>query len=104
MIGTLRRAGFSLDHAYRAQLTINSYIYGFTLHEVNWPFDSDDQPDVAATLGPQVSTKEYPYVAEMLGWIMENTRSRESDFYFGLDLILDGIEKLLASDRRRRAR
>jgi AcrR family transcriptional regulator len=94
LIGSLRRAGFSLDLAYTAQLTINSYIYGFTLHEVSWPFDSEEQLDVAADLGRQVSTETYPHLGEMLGWIMENTRSRESDFYFGLDLILDGIEKL----------
>ncbi len=103
VIGTLRRAGFSVELAYKAQLTINSYLYGFTLHEVSWPFDPEEQHDVAATLQPRVAADEYPYLTEMLGWIMKarvpnaarkDTVAYESDFEFGLDLILDGLEKL----------
>ncbi len=103
VIGTLRRAGFSVELAYKAQLTINSYLYGFTLHEVSWPFDPEEQHDVAATLQPRVAADEYPDLTEMLGWIMKarvpnaarkDVVTYESDFEFGLDLILDGLEKL----------
>ena len=103
LIGTFRRAGFSLEQAYRAELTINSYVYGFSLHEVSWPFDSQRQPEVAASLRPQVYAEEYPYLIEMLSWIMnaripdappQDAGAGESDFLFGLDLILDGLERL----------
>lgn len=102
VIRTLRAAGFSIELAFRAQLTISSYIYGFTLQEVSWPFDPEELPDVATALQPQVTRSEHPYLIEMMSWIMQ-TRVPNADrqravafapeFEFGLDLILDGLER-----------
>jgi AcrR family transcriptional regulator len=103
VIGTLRRAGFSNELAYKAQLAIDSYILGFTLQEVSWPFQPEEQRDLAATLGLQVAPDEYPYLAEMMNWISQTRVTHaakkdnvayESEFEFGLDLILDGLERL----------
>ncbi|MEM7357116.1 MAG: TetR/AcrR family transcriptional regulator C-terminal domain-containing protein, partial [Acidobacteriota bacterium] len=103
VIGTLRRAGFSIELAYRAQLTFSSYVYGFTLQEVNWPFDSQGLPDVVTDLQPRVPSKEYPYLSEMMTWLTEARSSQadpggasapESEFELGLDLVLDGLETL----------
>lgn len=103
MIGTLRRAGFSIEQAYKAQLTINSYVYGFVQQEIHWPFKPEEQSNVAATLQHQIPSDEYPYVTEMLGSIIETrlqeqaeneAGSYESDFEFGLDLLLDGLESI----------
>ena len=101
-IGTFRRAGFSIDLAYRAQLIIDSYVYGFTLHEASWPFTAEEQRDVAATLRPYVDPDEYPYLAEMMGFITTARTSKAAgkdavanEFDFGLDLILDSLAKLL---------
>ncbi len=92
--GTLRRAGFSIELAYRAFLTIESYIHGFTLQEVNCPFDAEERPDVAATLEPQIAVDEYPYLAEMIGLMMQKgAAGYESEFEFGVNLILDGLER-----------
>ncbi len=103
VIGTLRRAGFSIELAYKAQLTINSYVYGFVQQEIHWPFTPVEQSDVAAMLKPQVPVDEYPYLTEMLSSI-SNARLRgqgeneagayESDFGFGIDLLLDGLERI----------
>ena len=99
-IGTFRRAGFSINLAYRAQLIIDSYVYGFTLHEVNWPFTAEEQRDVAATLRPYVEPDEYPYLTEMMEFITtartgKDAVAYELEFDFGLDLILDSLAKLL---------
>ncbi len=99
-IGTFRRAGFSIDLAYRAQLIIDSYVYGFTLHEVSWPFTAEEQRDVAATLRPHVEPDEYPYLTEMMEFIATARTSKaavayELEFDFGLDLILGSLAKLL---------
>ena len=103
VIGTLRRAGFSIELAYRAQLTVSSYVYGLTLQEVSWPFDPDELPDVAATLQLRVAPDEYPHLSEMMDWItqarglnanLKGAVAYESEFEFGLDLILDGLERL----------
>jgi AcrR family transcriptional regulator len=103
VLGTLRRGGFSVDLAYRAQLAISSYVHGFTLQEINWPFEPKERHQVAETLQPQLTPDDHPHLIEMLGWIM---RTRDAlggakdgsayapDFEFGLDLILDGLERL----------
>ena len=79
----------------------DSYVYGFTLQEVSWPFDPEERPDVAATLQPQVAPDEYPNLTEMMRLMMraripsaarKGTVAYESEFEFGLDLILDGLE------------
>ena len=100
VIGTLRRAGFSIELAYKAQLAIESYIYGFTLQEVSWPFEPEEQRDLAAALQLQIAPDEYPYLTEMMNWIIQarvtqkDNMAYESEFEFGLDLILDGLERL----------
>lgn len=103
IIGTLRRAGFSIELAYKAQLAIDSFVYGFVLHEVTWPFDSEQQSDVAADLRTQVAFEKYPYLVEMLDSIVAMRRGQEgetgergydSDFKFGLRLLLDGLEMI----------
>ncbi len=108
-LGSLREAGFPIESAYRAFLTLDSYIYGFTLQEVNWAVRSEELPEVVEGLRPQIPARLYPNVTEVLSSITR-TRARRprskgtsassygSEFEFGLDLILDGLERLL--DRR----
>lgn len=102
VIRTLRRAGFSIELAFRAQLTISSYIYGFTLQEVSWPFDPEELPDTAAALQPQVTPNEHPHLIEMMSWIIKTrvpnagrkrAEAYASEFDFGLELVLDGLER-----------
>lgn len=101
VIGTLREAGFSIELAYKAQLAIESFVYGFVLQEVNWPFEPEEQSEVAANLKGWAPAQEYPYLAEMLDSIMTTRRHEQggletgayrSDFEFGLELLLDGLE------------
>jgi hypothetical protein len=49
VIGTLRRAGFSVEMAAHAYSLLDSYIYGFALQEAALPFDPDTVEDVAET-------------------------------------------------------
>jgi len=42
VLGSCRRAGFSVEMAAYAFSLIDSYIYGFVLQEVNLPFDDTD--------------------------------------------------------------
>lgn len=100
-LGVLREAGFSIKLAYNAFLTLDSYVYGFTLQEVNWAHGPEEVPSVIERLSPQVPVNEYPRVAEVMGFVMRSRTERagsaaayESEFEFGLDLILDGFEAL----------
>jgi AcrR family transcriptional regulator len=102
IVGVLRRAGFSNELAYRAQLTIESFVYGFVLHEVNWPFEPPEQGRVAEGLKAGLAAHSFPYLFDMLGWIAttRNTGPGEGgpveqyqgDFEFGATVILDGLE------------
>ncbi len=97
LIGTLRRAGFSLESAFRAQLTISSYVHGFAFQEVTWPFEAGELSEVATTLQPRVDAHRHPHLAEMMDWIIEsrsNGGGLNPEFEFGLELILDGLEAL----------
>jgi AcrR family transcriptional regulator len=100
VLGILRAGGFPLELAYDAFLTLDSYVYGFTLQEVNWPYEAQELPAAVERLSPQVPAGEYPRVAEMLDFARRprpggTAAAYESEFAFGLDLILDGLERAL---------
>jgi AcrR family transcriptional regulator len=109
VLGALRGAGFSVALAYSAFLTIDSYIYGFVLQEVWWPFSHDERPEVIDALRPAISPTEYPHLVEVMNLVMAQTSppdrdltavasSYDADFSFGLDLILDGLARALGAD------
>ncbi|MDO8307198.1 MAG: TetR/AcrR family transcriptional regulator [Actinomycetota bacterium] len=92
-LGRLREGGFSIEHALDAWNTLDSHLYGFTLQELNLPFDADDAPRVSAEVLPQISLDEFPHVTEVISHVM--TSGRREEFTLGLDLILDGLERAL---------
>ena len=53
VIGSLRRAGFSVAIAAHAFSLLDAYVYGFALQEANLPFDSETAPDVAEAIMAQ---------------------------------------------------
>ena len=92
-LGRLREGGFSIEGALDAWNTLDSHLYGFTLQELNLPFEVDEAPQISAEVLGQLSADTFPYVAEIIGHVMAS--GRHEDFTFGLDLILDGLERLL---------
>jgi AcrR family transcriptional regulator len=106
IIGSLREGGFPIATAYRAFLVLDSYIYGFTLHEVSSAVDAEEVPEATARLRPQVPADAYPNVIEIMDYVTgakgERAPGLSSEFEFGLDLILDGLERLRAVKPTRR--
>jgi AcrR family transcriptional regulator len=94
-LGKLREAGFSIELALDAWHALDSHIYGYTLQELNLPFATDEIPEMAASFVPLISAEDYPYAYEAVTHVMPS--GREETFEFGLDLILDGLEKLLGT-------
>ena len=93
--GSLRDGGFSIEMAHHAWHTLDSHILGFTLQELNTPFDTEEIPEVAAMFPRQVPTEEYPYITEYITEVfMDSGHDDEFEFEFGLDLILDGLERV----------
>ena len=95
-IGCLREAGFSFAMVDRAWNAMDSFIYGFTLQELNFPFQPEEYSDVAASYLPQLPAEEYPHLTEMTKRVADGSHDGVQEFEFGLDLILDGLERVLA--------
>jgi len=99
VLGSLRLAGFSIEMAARAYSVKDSYIYGFALQQLNLPLIAATQPPALAQDGPeQIQADEYPFLAELaFEHPMKPGYDSEREFEFGLDLILDGLERMLGS-------
>jgi AcrR family transcriptional regulator len=98
VLGCLRAAGFSIEmtvHAYSVQ---DAYIYGFALQERDMSPESAD--DFAAEAQGQMREyqavlAEYPHLVEVVGGhVAKSGYDYATEFLFGLDLILDGLDKL----------
>ena len=100
----LREGGFPLAMAAHAYSLLDSYIYGFALQQTSLPFDTGEQAArVAETMMRQFQSGEYRYLAEIATkHVMKRGYSYVREFEFGLDLILDGLERHLEPERPRR--
>jgi Transcriptional regulator len=98
VLGRLRSAGFSIASAAHACSLLDSYVYGFALQERRLPFNSSKEPDMPSVdLFEQMSTlaHAYPHLAEMaMGYALTSAYTYSSEFEFGLDLILDGLDRI----------
>jgi AcrR family transcriptional regulator len=98
VIGRLRAAGFEVAMAAHAYSLLDSYIYGFALTKLNLPFQSSEEVgDVAETMLQPFPVNEYPNLVEFLtDHVMKPGYDYGDEFECGLDVILDGIERLRA--------
>lgn len=102
VIGTLRRAGFTVEMAAHAFSVMDSFIYGFAQQQDNLIYSAPDEaPVVAESILSGVPAGEYPDLAEMITeHVMTPGYNYAEEFDFGLDLILDGLERLKRADDR----
>ncbi|MDR3648594.1 MAG: TetR/AcrR family transcriptional regulator [Acidimicrobiales bacterium] len=96
VIGALRQAGFSLPMAAHAFSLLDSYIYGFALQEATLPLGetAEETAEVAKMMLAQLPTDAYPHLTEFsVGHVLQPGYNFGDEFAFGLDLILDGLER-----------
>ncbi len=95
VIGTLRNAGFTIEMAAHAYSALDSYIYGFALQEASLPFDTGEETAaVAQTILARFPADDFPHLAELtFEHVMQPGYDYGTEFEFGLDLILDGLER-----------
>jgi AcrR family transcriptional regulator len=101
VIGCLRDAGFSIQLAAHAFSALDSYIYGFALQEHSLAFGTPEETsELAKAFLLQFPTSEYPRLAELrIEHVLRPGYDYGDEYEFGLDLILDGLEKTwLAAD------
>ena len=96
VIGSLRKAGFSINMAAHAFSLMDGYIYGFALQQVNLPsHTSEESAELAENILRELPAREYPYLAEMIvEHALKPGYDYAQEFEFGLDLILNGLESI----------
>lgn len=94
-IGVLRAAGFpfpeTVDRVWNA---LDSYVYGFTVQALNFPFEADTYAEVAAAYLPALPQDQLPHLYDMTREVAEGRHRGLHELSFGLDLLLDGLDRL----------
>jgi AcrR family transcriptional regulator len=95
VIGTLRAAGFSVELTAHAFSALDSYIYGFALQQRSLPFETGEEAaEIAEMILARFPADEYPHLAELtVEHVLQPGYDYGEEFLFGLDLILDGLER-----------
>jgi hypothetical protein len=106
VLGCLRLAQFSMPLAAHAYSVLDSYIYGFALNEQSLPFETpEDVASVGSSMLEQFPRDAYPHLAEFIDQhALKPGYNYGDEFEVGLDLILDGLERLLRDERRTHSR
>ncbi|MFZ0178549.1 MAG: TetR/AcrR family transcriptional regulator C-terminal domain-containing protein [Candidatus Dormiibacterota bacterium] len=94
VLGLLRAAGFSVEMAAHAFSLLDSYIYGFSQQQASLPFESADAAAAAEDMLRNFPVDAYPHLAEIaFQHVMKPGYDYANEFEFGIDLILDGLER-----------
>jgi AcrR family transcriptional regulator len=96
VLGSLREAGFDPATAIRAFTIVDAFIFGFILQELSLSFGTAEELDEVGTDLLRQLAGSYPYLAEATTFAMESGYDRTGEFGFGLDLIIGGLERILA--------
>lgn len=101
VIGSLLQGGFSVGMTAHAYSVLDGYIYGFALTKMNLPFKtSDEVAEVAQTMLQPFPANEYPNLVEFLTeHVMKPGYDYGDEFEYGLDLILDGLQRVRDASR-----
>jgi AcrR family transcriptional regulator len=98
ILARLRNAGFTPEAASRGYHALDSHILGFTIWQLGHALPADSPPDFIDTLMRQLNPDTFPYLVEHAAVHMNTPEGEEEgEFEFGLDLILDGLERYVNS-------
>jgi AcrR family transcriptional regulator len=103
-MGCLREAGFPFREAVHAYNLLDSYTYGFALQELTIPFETPEESAEMAKTTVGEMGDEYPYLAEVVEELGKRGYDYTEEFEFGIDFILDGLERFKRQVRRSKKR
>jgi AcrR family transcriptional regulator len=95
VLGCLRNGGLSVAMTAHAYALIDAFIYGFAIQEASLPATSgEEMAELVEEVFDMASADEYPYLTELTTeHILQPGYDFGNEFEFGLNLILDGLEK-----------
>jgi AcrR family transcriptional regulator len=96
-IATLRAGGFTVAQTAHAYAVLDAFVYGFAVQEASLPFEGPDgAAEVAEPIMALMGSGEYPHMVELaVEHVLLPGYDFGDEFDFGLDLILDGLSRLL---------
>ncbi|WP_348786965.1 TetR/AcrR family transcriptional regulator [Leifsonia sp. NPDC080035] len=101
MMGCLRRAGFSFRNTVHVTSVLDAYVYGFALQQQTLPFDTAEESGEVAQQKLEQQPAElaelaarFPYLIEVVAELATAGYDYDAEFETGLDLILDGVQRL----------
>jgi AcrR family transcriptional regulator len=101
VLGTLVAAGFPLATAARCFSVLDSYIYGLGMQQLSVTAGEASPEEMAEAMLAAVPSEDYPVLRQMILMAMDVGYDAEADFAFGLDVILDGLSRILATETNR---
>lgn len=91
-LGCLVEAGFSFEMADHVWNAIDSHIYGFTLQQLNFPFEETEYAEAAQQYVAMLPVETYPYLNKLTHYVMDGRYNGIHDFEFGLELLLNSLD------------
>lgn len=99
VLGCLRHSGFSIVLASHAFSALDAYVYGFVVTELNLPITAGESvAEFVEEIREMLPAATYPHLVEMItDQVVGKDYAYSGEFKFGLDLILDSLERHLAN-------
>jgi len=100
VLACLRRGGLEWHLVAHAYALLDAFVYGFAVQEASLPIGtSEDTAELAAKMMAAFPTGGYPAFVEFTTQhVLRPGYSFDDSFGFGLDLLLDGIERVRVTD------
>lgn len=96
LIGVLRGAGFTVGLTAHALSAVDAYVYGFVLQEQALPFDNEERStEVVQSILAAMPAERWPHLVELSReHVLQPGYDYGREFAWGLDLVLDGLERV----------
>lgn len=97
VLGTFRRGGFTVEQTAHAISAVDAYLYGFALTDISLPFEGpEDTTELVTQILAGIPAEQYPHLRELtVEHVLQPGYDFGAEFGFGLDLVLDGLERML---------
>jgi AcrR family transcriptional regulator len=101
-IRCFREGGFSVPMAAHAISTVDSYVHGFVLQEVNLPFRGESElAAMTSAIMEAFPASEFPYLFELtVEHVLRPGYDYGKEFDSGLSVVLNGVATLLDQEGR----
>ena len=95
LLGALRNAGFSAEVTYHAYHVLDAHIIGFSLWQTAHGSIPPDIDDMAGFIDRMVPPATHPHLHQhAMQHLAEGPHQDIPAFEYGLDLLLEGLERL----------